>query len=45
MVNLVALQRYQKPDDRAAAEDWEALMQDAGLSQFKQSEIVQIVKN
>ena len=45
VVNLVALQRYQKPDDRAAAEDWEALMQDAGLSQFKQSAIVQIVKN
>ena len=45
VVTLVALQRYQKPDDRAAAEDWEALMQDAGLSQFKQSAIVQIVKN
>lgn len=44
VVNLVALQRYQKPDDRAAADDWEALMQDAGLSQFKQSAIVQIVK-
>ncbi|PZV14103.1 MAG: hypothetical protein DCF22_09505 [Leptolyngbya sp.] len=44
VVTLVALQRYQKPDDRAAAEDWEALMQDAGLPQFKQSAIVQIVK-
>ncbi len=45
VVTLVGLQRYQKPDDRAAVEDWEALMQDAGLSQFKQSAIVQIVKN
>ena len=45
VVNLVALQRYQKPDDRAAADDWETLMQDAGLPQFKQTAIVQIVKN
>ncbi|MEX0271929.1 DUF928 domain-containing protein [Leptolyngbyaceae cyanobacterium UHCC 1019] len=45
VVTLVALQRYQKPSDRAATEDWEALMQDAGLPQFKQTAIVQIVKN
>jgi hypothetical protein len=45
VMTLVALQRYQKPDDRAVAEDWEALMQDAGLPQFKQAAIVQLVKN
>jgi len=44
-VTLVALQRYQKPNDRAAADDWETLMQDAGLPQFKQTAIVQIVRN
>jgi Domain of Unknown Function (DUF928) len=42
---LLALQRYQKPSDRAVAEDWAALLEDAGLAQFKQAAIVQMVKN
>ncbi|XHX77653.1 MAG: DUF928 domain-containing protein [Stenomitos frigidus ULC029] len=44
-VTLLALQRYQRPNDRTVAEDWAALMDDAGLPQFKQSAVVQIVKN
>jgi hypothetical protein len=44
-VTLLALQRYQLPNDRTVAEDWAALMEDAGLPQFKQSAVVQIVKN
>lgn len=43
-VTILAMQRYQNPGDRAAAEDWAALMEDAGLPQFKQAEIVQLVK-
>ncbi len=42
---LLAVQRFQKPSDRAVAEDWAALLEDAGLSQFKQAAIVQMVKN
>jgi hypothetical protein len=41
---LVGLQRFQQPSDRALGEDWATLMQDAGLGQFKQTAIVQIVK-
>ena len=44
VVALVGLQRYQQPSDRALAEDWATLMQDAGLPQFKQTAIVQLVK-
>lgn len=43
-VTLLALRRYQQPQDQSAAEDWATLMEDAGLPQFKQSEIVQIVQ-
>lgn len=42
---LLAVQRFQKPSDRVVAEDWAALLEDAGLSQFKQAAIVQMVKN
>ncbi|MBD2124597.1 DUF928 domain-containing protein [Trichocoleus sp. FACHB-262] len=45
VVAQIALQRYHNPGDRAAIEDWSALMEDAGLQQFKQATIVQIVKN
>ncbi|MBD2120540.1 DUF928 domain-containing protein [Trichocoleus sp. FACHB-262] len=45
VVTQIALQRYQNPGDRAAVEDWSALMEDAGLRQYKQAAIVQIVKN
>lgn len=45
VVTTLALQRYQKPSDRAVAEDWATLMEDAGLPQFKQAEVIQIVKN
>jgi hypothetical protein len=45
VLTQVAMQRYQQPRDRATAEDWATLMEEAGLPQFKQSEIVQIVKN
>lgn len=41
----IAVNRYQNPRDRTAAEDWSALMEDAGLGKFKQTPIVQIVKN
>jgi hypothetical protein len=44
-VTVLALQRYQSPQDPAVAEDWANLMEDAGLAQFKQAAIVQIVKN
>lgn len=44
VVTMMALQRYQQPSDRAVAEDWATLMQDAGLPQFKQTAIVQLVK-
>lgn len=44
VVTQVALQRYQQPADRSSAEDWAALMEDVGLSQFKQAEVVQIVQ-
>lgn len=44
VLSFIALQRYQQPNDRAAAEDWANLMQDAGLPQFKQAEIVQLIK-
>ncbi len=43
-VTVLAMQRLQNPGDRTAAADWAALMEDAGLPQFKQTEIVQIVK-
>jgi hypothetical protein len=45
VVTLLATQRYQEPGDRAIAEDWAILMEDAGLSQFKRSQVLQIVKN
>ncbi len=41
----IAQQRYQKPSDAAIAEDWAALMDDAGLPQFRQAAIVQIIRN
>jgi Domain of Unknown Function (DUF928) len=41
----LALQRYQQPKDTNAAADWATLMEDAGLPQFKQTPIVQIVKS
>ncbi len=41
---LVGLQRFQQPSDRGLSEDWATLMQDAGLPQFKQTAIVQVVK-
>lgn len=44
-LSLVALRRFQQPGDRTAAEDWAMLMEDAGLPQFKQAEIVQMIKN
>jgi len=44
-VTVLALQRYQSPQDPAIADDWASLMQDAGLPQFKQTAIVQMVKN
>ena len=44
VVTSVGLQRYQQPSDRAVAEDWATLMEDAGLPQFKQTAIVQIVR-
>lgn len=44
-VSLLAQNRFQKPGDRTVAEDWAVLMEDAGLPQFKQAEIVQIVRN
>jgi Domain of Unknown Function (DUF928) len=44
-VATLALRRYEQPSDRTAAEDWANLMEDVGLSQFKDTEIVQIVKN
>ncbi|MBW4520141.1 MAG: DUF928 domain-containing protein [Scytolyngbya sp. HA4215-MV1] len=44
-VAVLAWQRYRQPNDEAAAEDWASLMEDAGLPQFKQVAIVQIVKN
>lgn len=44
VVTTLALQRYQKPSDRTVAEDWAALMEDAGLPQFKQSAVIQIVR-
>lgn len=43
-VTLLAMRRFQQPQDLSVAEDWAALMEDAGLPQFKQSEIVQIVE-
>jgi hypothetical protein len=43
-LSLLAWQRYRQPNDVAAAEDWAVLMEDAGLPQFKQAAIVQIVK-
>lgn len=45
VITQVAMQRYQQPSDRASAEDWASLMDDAGLPQFKQADVVQIVKN
>jgi hypothetical protein len=45
VLTQIALQRYQNPSDRTALEDWSALMEDAGLRQFRQAAIVQIVKN
>lgn len=45
LVTLLALRRYEKPGDRASAEDWAALMEDAGLPQFKQTKILQIIRN
>ncbi|MBM0744580.1 DUF928 domain-containing protein [Phormidium sp. CLA17] len=44
-LSLLALRRFQQPGDRAAEENWSALMEDAGLPQFKQAKIVQIVRN
>ncbi|MDX2228184.1 MAG: DUF928 domain-containing protein [Leptolyngbyaceae cyanobacterium bins.349] len=44
-VSLLALSRFQKPDDRQVAADWSSLMEDAGLAQFKQTAIVQLVRN
>ena len=44
-VSLLALKRFQQPGDRTTAADWSDLMEDAGLSQFKQTEIVQLVRN
>jgi hypothetical protein len=41
----IAQQRYQQPSDAAIAEDWAALMEDAGLPQFRQAAIVQMIKN
>jgi Domain of Unknown Function (DUF928) len=45
VVTALALKRYQQPNDRAAAKDWADVMKDAGLPQFQQTAIVQIVKN
>jgi len=44
VVTQLALQRYQQPGGFNAAEDWAALMEDAGLPQFKQAEIIQIIQ-
>ncbi|MDX2100076.1 MAG: DUF928 domain-containing protein [Leptolyngbyaceae cyanobacterium bins.59] len=44
-VASLALERFQKPQDKEIAEDWASLMEDAGLPQFKQTAIVQLVKN
>lgn len=43
-VTLLAVQRYATPNDPAVKEDWAALMEDGGLPQFKEAEILQIVK-
>jgi Domain of Unknown Function (DUF928) len=45
VLTAIALQRYQKPSDAAIAEDWAALMDAAGLPQFRQAAIAQIIKN
>jgi Domain of Unknown Function (DUF928) len=41
----LALRRYEQPGDRTAAEDWANLMDDAKMPEFKDTKIVQIVKN
>lgn len=45
VLTQLALQRYQAPADQAIAEDWSSLMEDAGLTQYKQAQVIQIVKN
>jgi hypothetical protein len=44
-LTALAFQRYQQPNDRNTADDWAAVMQDAGLPQFKQATIVQLIRN
>jgi Domain of Unknown Function (DUF928) len=44
-VSTLALRRYEQPNDRTAAEDWASLMEDVKMSQFKDTAIVQIVKD
>lgn len=44
VVATLASQRVQKNSDRTAAEDWATVMQDAGLPQFAQTNIVQVVR-
>lgn len=41
----LALARLRQGGDRQVNADWAALMEDAGLPQFKQTEIVQLIKN
>lgn len=44
-MSTLALRRYEQPNDRTAAEDWASLMEDVKMSQFKDTAIVQIVKD
>ncbi|MBW4520140.1 MAG: DUF928 domain-containing protein [Scytolyngbya sp. HA4215-MV1] len=44
VVTPLAIQRYRQPNDANAAADWTTLMNDAGLPQFKQTPIVQIIQ-
>ena len=44
-MSTLALRRYEQPNDRTAAEDWASLMEDVKMPQFKDTAIVQIVKD
>jgi hypothetical protein len=44
-MSTLALRRYEQPDDRTAAEDWASLMEAAKMPEFKDTAIVQIVKD
>jgi hypothetical protein len=45
VVTGLALRRYQNSQDANAAADWADVMEDAGLAELKQTQIVQIIRN